>query len=313
LHRSTYAMLMSYALEITDLRKKYSGVLALDQISLRVRDGSFLALLGKNGAGKTTLIGIISSLIQKTSGKILVFDYDFDKNSDDIKPLLGIMPQEFNLSAFQKVIDVLINQAGYYGVPRATAKDNAYKYLTLLDLWNKHDQQVRSLSGGMKRRLMLARALIHEPKILFLDEPTAGVDVEIRAKIWQFLSNLHQNEKKTIILTTHYLEEAERLCDTVAIIEKGNIVLQDDMKRVLAKISDYSITMIIDRGNASKEDILKLHKNIKFIDDNTIEVSINNTDKSLNKVLQSLMALGVNIKTIRNNESSLNYFFNTPN
>lgn len=226
---------MKTILKVEHLCKTYSNnVIALKDFNLSIKENSFLALLGKNGAGKTTFIGIISSLVRKTSGKLSVLNLDIDKEPEKIKSLVGIMPQETNLPIFEKPLQILIDQAGYFGIPYSIAKERAHKYLLMLELWHKRDEQVLTLSGGMKKRLMLARALMNEPQILFLDEPTAGVDIEIRFKIWELIRELHQNGK-TIILTTHYLEEAEKLCDSLAIIHNGSISLHDNMKDILAR------------------------------------------------------------------------------
>lgn len=209
---------MTYALELTELTKTYhNGVKALKGINLTVEAGDFYALLGPNGAGKSTTIGIISSLVNKSSGKVKVFGYDTDTDMVNAKRQLGLVPQEFNFNPFETVLQIVLNQAGYYGVPRKVALERAKTYLTQLDLWEKKDDRARFLSGGMKRRLMIARALMHEPKLLILDEPTAGVDIELRRSMWTFLQHLNA-QGTTIILTTHYLEEAEMLCRNIGII-----------------------------------------------------------------------------------------------
>ncbi len=215
---------MTLALEIKQLHKVYkSGTVALTGIDLEVQQGDFFALLGPNGAGKSTSIGIISSLVNKSSGTVKVFDYDLDTHLEDAKSQLGLVPQEFNFNQFETVLQIVLNQAGYYGVPRSVAIVRAEKYLGQLGLWEKRHARSRELSGGMKRRLMIARALMHEPKLLILDEPTAGVDIELRRSMWEFLKEINQ-QGVTIILTTHYLEEAESLCRNIAIIDKGQIV-----------------------------------------------------------------------------------------
>ena len=218
------------ALEISGLKKTYQGgVEALKGIDLTVRQGDFFALLGPNGAGKSTTIGVISSLVNKSAGKVKVFGYDIDSDLEQAKAQLGLVPQEFNFSQFEKVIQIVTHQAGFYGVPKAEAKIRAEKYLRQLDLWEKRDMPARTLSGGMKRRLMIARALMHEPKLLILDEPTAGVDIEIRRSMWGFLKDLNE-QGVTIILTTHYLEEAEMLCRNIGIIDKGRLIENTSMK-----------------------------------------------------------------------------------
>ncbi len=297
----------SLALKVTNLTKLYpNGVKALDGLNISVKENSFLALLGKNGAGKTTFIGIISSLIKKSSGQVTVRGQDLDKNINKIKKFIGIVPQELNLPVFEKSMQVLINQAGYFGIPYKIAKERAYKYLLMLDLWHKHDSVVRTLSGGMKRRLMLARALMHQPSILFLDEPTVGVDIEVRYKIWNFLQSLHK-EGKTIFLTTHYLEEAEKLCDSLAIIDKGKILLHEKMSSILTTSSSSSIVLDIDKIDVGSEIFTKSDQ-VKFIDDYTIE--INSSKENINDILQKLIKLKVKINNIRQQQSSLEQFFN---
>lgn len=221
---------MTYALELSQLTKTYpGGVKALKGIDLSVEDGDFYALLGPNGAGKSTTIGIISSLVNKTSGSVKVFGYDLEKQVVQAKQQLGLVPQEFNFNPFETVLQIVLNQAGYYGVTRSVAVQRAEQYLTQLDLWEKRDERARNLSGGMKRRLMIARALMHQPKLLILDEPTAGVDIELRRSMWTFLKNLNA-QGTTIILTTHYLEEAEMLCRNIGIIQHGELVENTSMK-----------------------------------------------------------------------------------
>lgn len=237
---------MNYALELEKLTKTYAGgVQALRGIDLRVEAGDFYALLGPNGAGKSTTIGIISSLVNKSAGKVRVFGYDIDKDIVNAKRQLGLVPQEFNFNPFETVMQVVVNQAGYYGVPRPLALQRAEKYLTQLDLWGKRNERSRMLSGGMKRRLMIARALMHEPKLLILDEPTAGVDIELRRSMWGFLKELNA-QGTTIILTTHYLEEAEMLCRNIGIIQGGQLVENTSMKELLSKLK--SETFILDLG-----------------------------------------------------------------
>ncbi len=227
---------MTYALELTELTKTYhNGVKALKGINLTVEAGDFYALLGPNGAGKSTTIGIISSLVNKSSGKVKVFGYDTDTDMVNAKRQLGLVPQEFNFNPFETVLQIVLNQAGYYGVPRKVALERAKTYLTQLDLWEKKDDRARFLSGGMKRRLMIARALMHEPKLLILDEPTAGVDIELRRSMWTFLQHLNA-QGTTIILTTHYLEEAEMLCRNIGIIQRGELVENTSMKGLLSKL-----------------------------------------------------------------------------
>jgi ABC-2 type transport system ATP-binding protein len=247
---------MADALNIKDLRKTYdNGVEALKGVSFNVTEGDFFALLGPNGAGKTTIIGIVTSLVNKTSGEVRVFDATIDADPSRAKTYIGVVPQEFNFNIFEKVIDIVLTQAGYYGIPRQEAMPHAEKLLKDLGLWDKRNDPSQQLSGGMKRRLMIARGLIHQPKLLILDEPTAGVDVEMRLGMWDFLRKLNQNGT-TIILTTHYLEEAEELCRNIAIINKGTIVVNEPMQKLLES-----------RGHASLEkiylDLIKGESNAK--------------------------------------------------
>jgi ABC-2 type transport system ATP-binding protein len=224
------------AIEVTDLRKTYAkgNVEALKGISLSVEEGDFFALLGPNGAGKTTLIGILTSLVNKTSGEAKIFNTSIDSNPSLAKTYIGLVPQEFNFNIFAKVIDIIVAQAGYYGIPRPQALHDAEVLLKDLGLWEKKDQPAQALSGGMKRRLMIARGLIHKPKLLILDEPTAGVDVEMRHHMWEFLRKINK-QGTTIVLTTHYLEEAEQLCRNVAVINSGKIVINESMPSLLSR------------------------------------------------------------------------------
>jgi ABC-2 type transport system ATP-binding protein len=236
---------MNNALSIQGLRKVYSnGHEALKGISLNVEQGDFFALLGPNGAGKSTTLGIVSSLVGKTAGTVKIFDYDIDTDLVKAKMQLGVVPQEFNFNQFEKVFDIVVTQAGYYGIPAEEAKRSAEKYLKKLGLWDKRDVASRLLSGGMKRRLMIARALVHEPKILILDEPTAGVDIELRRSMWEFMKELNEQQGTTIILTTHYLEEAESLCRNIAIIDQGSILVNTSKKKLLSNL--HSETFVLD-------------------------------------------------------------------
>ncbi len=240
---------MTYALELTDLRKVYAtGVEALRGINLTVEEGDFYALLGPNGAGKSTTIGIITSLVNKSSGSVKVFGYDLDKELVQVKQQIGLVPQEFNFNPFETVQQIVVNQAGYYGVPRNEAIKRSEKYLKQSNLWEKRNVRARMLSGGMKRRLMIARALMHEPRLLILDEPTAGVDIELRREMWSFLRELNQNGT-TIILTTHYLEEAEMLCRNIGIIQSGELIENTSMKSLLAKLQFETFLLISHRSN----------------------------------------------------------------
>lgn len=312
------------ALDIKDLTKVYSNsVQALKDFSMTVEDNSFLALLGKNGAGKTTFMGIISSLIKKSSGKVYVSGYDLDKNVEKIKSFIGIVPQEINLPVFEKPMQVLINQAGYFGIPRIESIKKAEECLKMLDLWSKRNHVIRSLSGGMKRRLMLARSLMHDPTILFLDEPTAGVDIEVRYKIWDMLKSLHKSGK-TIILTTHYLEEAEKLCDKLAIIDKGKILSQVSMSSVLKNkngivMFDVEFRSKFTNQLASVEELKKTignHQNISVLSHCTIEAKIDmcldsENNNSLNGVISHLVDCGIMIKNVKHKSIPLEDFFNS--
>ncbi len=242
---------MSLALSIHDLRKTYaSGTQALRGADLEVKEGDFFALLGANGAGKTTLIGILTGLVNKTSGTVKVFGRNLDAHGTEIKRDIGMVPQEFNFSIFEKVLDIVVAQAGYFGVSRKKALEEAEKILTELELWGQKDKVSRALSGGMKRRLMIARALIHRPRLLILDEPTAGVDVELRYGMWKTLNRLNA-EGTTILMTTHYLEEAEQLCKNLAIIKEGVVVKEGSVKSILKNLD--SETWIVDIGDESVE------------------------------------------------------------
>jgi ABC-2 type transport system ATP-binding protein len=261
------------AISITNLSKTYQdGTKALQDVSLDIQKGDFFGLLGANGAGKTTMIGCLTSLVQKTEGKIHIQGVDIDQDFSLAKKHIGIVPQEFNFNIFEKVIDVVCYQAGFYGMTRAEAEESAKPILERLQLWEKKDNQARTLSGGMKRRLMIARALIHNPKILILDEPTAGVDVELRVDMWDYLRKLNQ-EGLTILLTTHYLEEAEQLTNKIAIIQKGKIIKNDDTKKLLTTLDEETYVI-----NFSKKPTEKLIEELKLTqteDSLTYEVTLN--------------------------------------
>lgn len=248
---------MSNAVSVRDVKKTYKGgVVALKGVSLEVSEGDFFALLGPNGAGKTTLIAILAGLVVKTSGDVEIFGASIDTQQEKAKSYIGLVPQEFNFNIFEKVFDIVVNQAGYYGIPRSRAIKDAEEVLTQLGLWEKRGEMAQKLSGGMKRRLMIARALIHHPKVLILDEPTAGVDVELRRSMWDFLRKINA-EGTTIILTTHYLEEAEQLCRNIAVINKGEIVANESMSGLLArngdkKLEDIFLEMIDKPGPTAK-------------------------------------------------------------
>jgi len=298
---------MNYALELEKLTKTYAGgVQALRGIDLRVEAGDFYALLGPNGAGKSTTIGIISSLVNKTAGKVQVFGYDIDKDIVNAKRQLGLVPQEFNFNPFETVMQVVVNQAGYYGVPRPLALQRAEKYLTQLDLWGKRNERSRMLSGGMKRRLMIARALMHEPKLLILDEPTAGVDIELRRSMWGFLKELNA-QCTTIILTTHYLEEAEMLCRNIGIIQGGQLVENTSMKELLSKLK--SETFILDLGAKSPLPVLEGYRS-KLTDTSTLEVEVMR-EQGLNSLFSQLSKQGVQVLSMRNKANRLEELFVT--
>lgn len=296
---------MTYALELTELTKTYhNGVKALKGINLSVEAGDFYALLGPNGAGKSTTIGIISSLVNKSSGKVKVFGYDTDTDMMNAKRQLGLVPQEFNFNPFETVLQIVLNQAGYYGVPRKLALERAEIYLTQLDLWQKRDQSARFLSGGMKRRLMIARALMHQPKLLILDEPTAGVDIELRRSMWTFLQQLNAHGT-TIILTTHYLEEAEMLCRHIGIIQHGELVENTSMKGLLSQLE--SETFILDL--APKSPIPELqHYQYRLVDTSTLEVDVKR-GQGLNSVFAQLNAQGIQTLSMRNKANRLEELF----
>ncbi|MCA9495578.1 MAG: ABC transporter ATP-binding protein [Nanoarchaeota archaeon] len=296
------------ALSIKNLKKTYEGGFeALKGISLDVEEGDFFALLGPNGAGKSTTIGIITSLVNKTSGSVNVFSYDINKDLTKAKTLIGIVPQEFNFNMWEPCIEILVNQAGYYGIERKEAFEKAEILLKQLDLWDKRQVQARSLSGGMKRRLMIARALIHKPKLLILDEPTAGVDIEIRRAMWDFIVKLNKSGT-TIILTTHYLEEAEQLCKNIAIIDKGEIIENTSMKKLLYTLDKE--TFILDLKEKITSDKFKLLKkfNCQKIDDFTIEVQVSKKD-SINSLFKNLEKNNIEVLSMRNKANRLEELF----
>jgi ABC-2 type transport system ATP-binding protein len=296
----------SSALQIENLAKTYdNNFKALKGIDLEVKEGDFFALLGPNGAGKSTTIGIICSLVRKSSGRVKIFGIDIDEDFSAAKQFVGVVPQEFNFNQFEKPIDILITQAGYYGIPVSVATERAHKYLKLLGLWEKHNVPSRSLSGGMKRRLMIARALIHEPKLLVLDEPTAGVDIELRRSMWGFLEDINR-QGTTIILTTHYLEEAERLCRNIAIIDKGRIVKNTSIKNLIKQLNKE--TFILDlKGEI--EDIKPIEGYpLNIVDSSTVEVSIDK-NKSLNQLFNQLTLEGIEIVSMRNKANRLEELF----
>ncbi|HIF9461418.1 TPA: ABC transporter ATP-binding protein [Photobacterium damselae] len=295
------------ALEIKNLNKIYKGgVNALKNMSLEVKKGDFFALLGPNGAGKSTTIGIISSLVNKTSGSVSIFGFDLDKQKVEAKNQLGLVPQEFNFNPFETVEQIVMNQAGYYGVERSVAKERAKKYLSQLDLWGKRGERARNLSGGMKRRLMIARALMHEPKLLILDEPTAGVDIELRRSMWTFLRSINE-QGVTIILTTHYLEEAEMLCRNIGIINHGELIENTTMKSLLSKLE--AETFILDLS-VPVETVALEQVVWRLLDSTTLEIEINKGE-SLNHVFAQLSELGINVQSMRNKANRLEELFVT--
>jgi ABC-2 type transport system ATP-binding protein len=294
------------ALSLRKLCKTYkNGVQALKGIDLDVEEGDFFALLGPNGAGKTTAIGIVSSLVNKTSGTVSVFGHDLDTDLEAAKSCLGIVPQEINFNQFEKVSTILLNQAGFYGIPRSIARDRMEYWLKQLQLWEKRDAVSRSLSGGMKRRLMIARALIHEPNLLILDEPTAGVDIEVRRSMWEFLRRLNE-QGTTIILTTHYLEEAEHLCRHIAIIDEGRIIENDRMSTVLRKL--HTETFVFNLRNAQLEPPVLPGYRYTLVDENTLEVEVNK-EQNLNGIFAALSAAGIEVLSMRNKANRLEELF----
>lgn len=296
---------MSLALDIKGLHKVYkSGTVALSGIDLQVKQGDFFALLGPNGAGKSTTIGIVSSLVNKSQGSVKVFDYDIDSQLEAAKSQLGLVPQEFNFNQFETVLQIVVNQAGYYGVPKKLALERAEKYLGQLGLWEKRSARARELSGGMKRRLMIARALMHEPKLLILDEPTAGVDIELRRSMWEFLRKINQ-QGVTIILTTHYLEEAESLCRNIAIIDKGQIIENTSMKALLAKLTRE--TFVLDLAT-EPADIKLEGVNWRTLDGNSIEVDVEKA-QGLNTIFAQLTAQDIKVLSMRNKANRLEELF----
>jgi ABC-2 type transport system ATP-binding protein len=294
------------ALELHGLTKVYgNGHQALKGIDLEVADGDFFALLGPNGAGKSTTIGIITSLVNKSAGRISVYDVDIDDDFAAAKAMLGVVPQEFNFSQFESVWEIVVNQAGFYGLPRALAMTRAEKYLRQLALWDKRRDRSRTLSGGMKRRLMIARALVHQPRLLILDEPTAGVDIEVRRSMWDFLAELNR-EGTTVILTTHYLEEAERLCRNIAIIDRGRIVENTSMKDLLAKL--HAETFVLDIGTPVAVAPRHADFAISLLDSTTLEAVVDRR-YSLNDLFSFLSTQGISVVSMRNKANRLEELF----
>ncbi len=299
---------MAGALVIQALKKQYSnGVLALKEVDLVVPEGEFYGLLGPNGAGKTTLIGIAAGLTNKTSGEVSIFGHDIDHEVSLAKASIGLVPQEFNFSIFEKVIDIVCQQAGYYGIARAAALPRAEKYLKLLGLWEKKDEQAMKLSGGMKRRLMIARALVHEPRLLILDEPTAGVDIELRREMWDFLRDLNA-AGTTIILTTHYLEEAEQLCRRVAIINQGEIVAEGLVKELLGQMHTETFIFDLEEPLSERAEQVISKFGVKKIDADTIEM-IMEKGETLTEAIIALARLDIRVRSMRNKSNRLEELF----
>jgi len=294
------------ALVLRQLTKVYkNGIKALKGIDLEVAEGDFFALLGPNGAGKTTAIGIVTSLVNKTGGVVEVFGHDLDRELEAAKSCIGVVPQEMNFNMFEPVFTIVVNQAGFYGIPRQIAKRRAEKYLKQLQLWDRRNSIARSLSGGMKRRLMIARALMHEPRLLILDEPTAGVDIEIRRSMWEFLRGINE-QGTTIILTTHYLEEAENLCRNVGIIEGGRIIERDTMANVLRKLQTEIFVFNLSEPLPEPPQLRGFRTALS--DDHTLEVEVSK-GQNLNDIFAQLSAVGVHVNSMRNKVNRLEELF----
>jgi ABC-2 type transport system ATP-binding protein len=295
------------ALKIENLSKTYADhkIEALKGINLTVEQGDFFALLGPNGAGKSTTIGIITSLVTKTTGKVEVFGYDLDKQVQAVKSCIGVVPQEFNFSIFEKIQQILIKQAGFYGIPQSEAIKRSEKYLKALGLWEKRDQRVRFLSGGQKRRLMIARALIHEPPLLILDEPTAGVDIELRRLIWRFIQGLN-DEGKTIILTTHYLEEAESLCKNIAIIDEGRLIEHNSMSALLRRLKTETFILYLANPLHETPDLSPF--SCRLVDEYTLEVDVSK-GQPINQIFQRLSQQEIKILSMKNKVNRLEELF----
>ncbi|MGK2915419.1 MAG: ABC transporter ATP-binding protein [Porticoccaceae bacterium] len=294
------------ALSIRHLTKVYgNGFEALKGVSLDVAPGDFFALLGPNGAGKSTIIGILCSLVRKTAGQVEIFGVDIDRDFSRAKRHLGIVPQEFNFSQFEKVFDIVVTQGGYYGLPRRLACERTEKYLRLLGLWDKNQQPARTLSGGMKRRLMIARALVHEPRLLILDEPTAGVDIELRRSMWQFLRDIN-NQGTTIILTTHYLEEAESLCRNLAIIDRGVIVQNSSVRELLSQLN-REVFVLDTREELAEFPAIPNYPG-RLLNSHSFEVAVEKT-QSLNDLFSALGGRGIHVASMRNKANRLEELF----
>ncbi len=297
---------MAYALEISDLKKTYpGGTEALKGISFAVEEGDFYALLGPNGAGKSSTIGIIGSLVTKTAGKVKIFGIDVDEDLALAKTMLGVVSQEINFSGFEKVIDIVVTQAGFYGIPKSIALPKVEKMLKRLSLWDKRNDQARTLSGGYKRRVMIAKALIHEPKLLILDEPTAGVDIELRREMWTFLKEINENGT-TIILTTHYLEEAEQLCRNIGIIDGGLIVENTSMRNLLSRLNVQGFVFDLESPLDKAPEIEGFP--LKLEDPLTLVVAVNK-ERSINALFAELSSLGIKVNSMRNESNRLEELF----
>jgi ABC-2 type transport system ATP-binding protein len=294
------------ALSVKNLTKTYpNGLHALKGINLEVAEGDFFALLGQNGAGKSTTIGIICSLVNKTAGQVSVFNHNMDMELDAAKLCIGVVPQEMNFNPFERISQIIINQAGYYGIPRKVAEERAERYLKKMGIWDKRDQACLRLSGGMKRRLMIARALVNQPRLLILDEPTAGVDIELRHTLWTFLRELNE-QGTTIILTTHYLEEAEHLCKNLAIIDHGEIIENTSMKSLLNRMNSQTLVLDLEKPLQAAPHLPDYHAHL--LDESTLEIRIQKT-QSLNALFHDLTQRGLNIVSFRNKTNRLEELF----
>jgi len=297
---------MNYALEISNLKKVYSNeVVALKGIDLKVTEGDFFALLGPNGAGKSSTIGIIGSLVNKSAGTVKIFGVDIDENFPEAKRMLGVVAQEVNFGTFEKVLDIVVTQGGFYGIPHKDALKKAETVMKRLGLWDKRNDQARTLSGGYKRRLMIAKALIHEPKLLILDEPTAGVDIELRREMWEFLKEINASGT-TIILTTHYLEEAEQLCKNIAIIDHGEIVEDTSMKDLLSRLDVQGFVLDLDKPITDAPEIEGFPMRL---DDPTTLVAAVSKDNNINDLFMLLSEKSIQVNSMRNESNRLEELF----
>jgi ABC-2 type transport system ATP-binding protein len=296
---------MTKALALRNVVKQYkNGFQALKGLDLDVQEGDFFALLGPNGAGKSTTIGIITTLVTKSSGTVEVFGHDIDKEPQLAKTFIGLVPQEFNFNVFEPVIEIVVNQGGYYGIPRKIAYERAGELLKLLQLWDKRNEMASNLSGGMKRRLMIARALIHQPRLLILDEPTAGVDIEVRRSMWTFLRKLNE-QGTTIILTTHYLEEAEQLCRNIAIIDKGELIEHTSIKHLINQVNRETFILDLEQPLTEVPDLHALE--MRLIDETTLEVDVQKG--KINELFIELSQRGISVSSLRNKANRLEELF----